>query len=267
MSVRAEYVAQKTAELAVLPRFPYDQDARLMIMRTLTAMVKDEEKLDWLIERACNLWSKWEGIKELRAIYCARYLPADGIETTSAIYSDGVPPDPTVPRLALPAAQMQEWPKEELEAIGKAWAARNPVGPAEKRRREMRAWLDVEHLDILALESIHDDAMIGVAVMASNRKLCYAVYDCAALAENLQDREDMSPEEAAEAVAQLTADVLLFYAPPGGARPRVYTAPITQAEIDAALTVARVKREGWTPERLAEVEAEVRRREKQEPNF
>jgi hypothetical protein len=68
---------------------------------------------------------------------------------------------------------------------------------------------------------------------------------------------------AAEAVANLGAEVLLFYAPPGGARPRVYTAPITQAEIDNALTVARAKREGWTPERLADVAAEIRRRERQ----
>jgi hypothetical protein len=267
MSIRAEYLAQKVAELSVLPRFPYDQDARLMILRTLSEMVKDEEALDWLIRRAVNLWNKWEGIRELRAIYCSRYYPGDGIETTSAIYTDGVPPDPALPRLALPAGKFEGWPKEELEAIGKAWAARNKFSPAEKRRQEMRAWIDVEHLDLLALESKHDDAMIGVAVMASNRKACFAVYDYASLVEGLEDRENMSPDEAAEAVAQLSEEVLLFYRPPGGARPRAFAAPITQEQINQALTVARAKRDGWTPERLAEVEAEVRRREKQEPDF
>jgi hypothetical protein len=110
----------------------------------------------------------------------------------------------------------------------------------------MRAWLDVEHLDILALESVHDDAMIGVAVMASNRKACFAVYDAAALMENLQDRENMSPDEAAEAMANLSEEVLLFYSPPGGARPRVYTAPITQEQSTRPDSSAR-QRDGWTP--------------------
>ena len=262
--IRAEYAAQKVAELSVLPRFPFDQDARLMVLRTLTEMVQDEAALDWLVQRAVNLWSKWEGIRELRAIYCSRFHPGDGIETTSALYTDGVPPDPSLPRLALPApADLNTWPKEELEAIGKAWAERHRLSPAEERRRAMRSWMDAHGENEIALDSCYDDAMIGIAVFADDRKKRYVVYDYEALVEYLEDHEDLSPEMAAEAVANLAAEVLLFYRPPGERmRPSVLTQPVTQDEIDRALTVARARRDGWTPERLAEVEAEVRRRQK-----
>jgi hypothetical protein len=277
--VRPDYASVKVAELAALPRFPQDQDARLLVYRTLMEMVqyaarepgdtwqdtveKDETALDWLIKRVVNLWNKWEGIRELRAVYCSHYRPGDGIESTSAIYTDGVPPDPLLPHLALPTPEsLEEWPKEELEAIGKAWAARNRLTPAQQRREVMRVWVGT-HDSITVLDSDYDDALIGVAVLVSDRKTRYAVYDWEALVECLEDRENLTPDQAVQATGNLLSEVLLFYRPPDALRPAILTTPITQAEIDQALTVARVRREGWTPERLAEVEAEVRRREKQ----
>jgi len=277
--VRPDYASVKVAELAALPRFPMDQDARLMIYRTVMEMVqyagreagdtwedtvaKDEVALDWLIQRAINLWNKWEGVRELRAIYCSRYHPGDGIESTSALYVDGVPPDPKLPRLALPApGELEAWPKEELEAIGKAWAQRNRLTPAQQRRQEMVAWLDNQHHDVIVLNSDYDDALIGAAVLASDSKKRWAVYDYEALIETVEDRENLSPDEAVRLVGNLFSEVLLFYRPPGAPlRPKM-TVPITQKEIDQAVVVARAKREGWTPERVAEMEAEVRRREK-----
>jgi hypothetical protein len=276
--IRPHYATQKVIELSALPRFPSDQDARLMICRTLLEMVrfaghevtdtwgdimrKDQEALDWLVQRACNLWNKWEGIRELRAIYCARYRPGDGIESTSAIYTDGVPPDPLLPRLALPApADLKAWPKEELEAIGKAWAQRNRLSPAEQRRQTMRAWMEEQKHDVIVLDSIYDDALIGMAVLASDPRTPWAVYDTEALMECLMDREGLSPGKAAESVANLTSEVLLFYRPPGEQmRPKVLTRPVTQEEIDRAVAVTRARREGWTPERVAEIQAEAERR-------
>lgn len=262
--IRAEYIAQKVAELGVLPRFPSDQDARLVILRTLAEMVRDEAALDWLITRAINLWNKWEGIRELRAIYCSRFTPRDGIESTSAIYTDGVPPDPLLPRPLLPPAEeLREWPKEELEAIGRAWAQRNRKSPAEKRRQEMCAWLDEQRHNVIVLDAVYDDALIGVAVLASDRREGWAVYDWEALEECLMEREGLTPGRAAEAVASLTSDVLIFAHPPGErARPAIHTAPVTQEQIDEALVIARARREGWTPERLAEIQAEAARRER-----
>jgi hypothetical protein len=91
----------------------------------------------------------------------------------------------------------------------------------------------------------------------------YAVYDWEALVESLEQREGLSPEEAVEAVANLSAEVMLFYHPAGeAARPKA-TRSITQEEIDRAVAVMRAQREGWTPERLAEIQAEAQRREEQ----
>jgi hypothetical protein len=279
--IRASYISRKVVEMSALPFFPGDQDARLMIMRVLSEMVrnagrepgdtetdaerKDEAALDWLVRRAVNLWSRWEGVRELRAIYCARFRPGDGIETTSALYVDGVPADPTLPpRPALPAAaELAAWPKEELEAVQKAWAERNRKSPAQQRREAMRTWLDVECTEVTALGAEHDDAMIGVAVLGSNRKQCWMVYDQVALIEGLEDREGLSPEAAVEAVANLSADVLLFYRPPGERMRPAMRPSVTQTEIDQALAVARARREGWTPERLAEIQTEAMRREGQ----
>lgn len=282
--IDGKYASFKVAELTVLPFFPANQEARILILDMLKDMVrnagrapgdtpeqvqeKDQAALDWLIRRAITLWSKWEGLRELRAIYCSRYRPGDGIETTSSLYLDGVPYDPSLPRLALPAPQeLQAWPKEELERIGKAWAERNRLTPAEQRRQRLNAWLDDESCghtrDVTVLDHPFDDALIGIGVLASHRKTKYAVYDYDALLECLENREGLNPELALEAAEDLAADVLLFFRPPGEAmRPKV-SPSITQEEIDRALAVARARREGWTPERLAEIQAEVQRREEQ----
>jgi hypothetical protein len=141
MSIRAEYLAQKVAELSVLPRFPFDQDARLMILRTLSEMVKDEAALDWLIQRAVNLWNKWEGIRELRAIYCSRYYPGDGIETTSAIYADGVPPDPACRALLCRPRRCRNGPKRSWMPLARLGPrATSPALPRSGARRCARGW-------------------------------------------------------------------------------------------------------------------------------
>jgi hypothetical protein len=49
-------------------------------------MVETEEQLAWLTERALELYPRWPGIGELRALYCSRYRPKDGIEAYSEIY-------------------------------------------------------------------------------------------------------------------------------------------------------------------------------------
>jgi hypothetical protein len=278
VSAYTDEVTRAISELSLLPRFPsVDMDIRIAMVRFLNEMVrnagrqpgdspeevarKDTEALAWLVKRALNLWSRWEGLRELRAIYCSRYAPGDGIEATSAIYTDGVPPDPALPVALLPAPKAEAWPKEELEAIGRAWAARNQKSPAQQRRDRMRAWLRDTWRDVIALDPVYDDALLGLATLASNRLVAYAVYDEEALVDCLIDREELSPEMALESVARLDSDVLLFYRPPGErARPTVYTMPVTQQEIDQALVVARAQRAGWTPERLAELEAEAGRR-------
>jgi hypothetical protein len=93
--------------LALMAFFPGDADIRAALVDVLLEMVTTEEQLDWLVSRALKLYTKWPGVGELRALYCSRWKPRDGVEAYSSIYLDGIPserrtaaanPPPPIPR-------------------------------------------------------------------------------------------------------------------------------------------------------------------------
>lgn len=88
--------------LAGLPFFPAEEPARAMIADLLMRMCRTGGELQWLVRRVFDLWKKWEGPRELRATYCAKFKPQDGIEAISGLFPDGIVP-PEKP--ALPAFQ------------------------------------------------------------------------------------------------------------------------------------------------------------------
>lgn len=67
-------------ELGAIPYFPRDEGAHTAIMRALCAFVGETWHLRWLVDTAVNRMSEWRGVAELRALYCVRFKPADGIE-------------------------------------------------------------------------------------------------------------------------------------------------------------------------------------------
>lgn len=83
--------ARRVATLSLMAFFPHDSDARAALIRILMRVVETEEQLDWLIERALDLYPRWPGLGELRALYCSRYRPKDGVEAYSEIYEHGFP--------------------------------------------------------------------------------------------------------------------------------------------------------------------------------
>jgi hypothetical protein len=86
--------------LSVLPFFPTDPPARGMIVDELREMCSNEEQLKWLVKRTVKLWSKWESLRELRAIFCARFKPADGFEVGySSVFPEGIVP-PESPQIS-----------------------------------------------------------------------------------------------------------------------------------------------------------------------
>ena len=88
-----ESAAAATAQLALMAFFPNDPDTRIAMAEVLIEMVDTEEHLNWLVRRALQVYSRWPGIAELRALYCSRFKPRDGIETYSEVYGEGFPPD------------------------------------------------------------------------------------------------------------------------------------------------------------------------------
>jgi hypothetical protein len=71
--------------------FPSDPAARLALTELMTEMASTEEQVRWLAKRMRSLYNEWPGEREMRACFCSRFRPADGINAYSSVYSDGIP--------------------------------------------------------------------------------------------------------------------------------------------------------------------------------
>lgn len=99
-------VEMLTGNLAYFPSKPAAQG---LVTDELTRMCGTIEQGAWLARRMCQLLEKWEGVKEMRAIYCSKFKPLDGIEVASGIYLDGIPSEKES-RPMLEAAPMKALP-------------------------------------------------------------------------------------------------------------------------------------------------------------
>lgn len=84
-------VAELISELAVLAYFPTEVEARRALARELVSICPNISEARWLITRFCELFNRWPGPRELRAVYCSRNKPRDGFEISSTEFPDGVP--------------------------------------------------------------------------------------------------------------------------------------------------------------------------------
>lgn len=83
--------------LRLLPFFPSDEFAFSALVRMVGSMAENEQQVQWLVARMTSgIYTKWEGPAEMRACFCNRFKPKDGINAYSQIY-ETFPPDPTTP--------------------------------------------------------------------------------------------------------------------------------------------------------------------------
>lgn len=169
--------AEDLAALSVLKFFPSDDVARTAILGIVCGMAENNEQVRWLVKRTIALHNEWPGPKELRAVFCSRHKPKDGINAYSAIYVDGVPPEKPLaldskPLAALPPGAVVSADPAMDEAIQKLAAAKtmpparigndeftrqleevltppherpeSPPAISESRRRELQAAIDEE---------------------------------------------------------------------------------------------------------------------------
>ena len=99
------------AQLGAMNFFPNNEPAvRATISRLVQRMCDTFQQAQWLVDRMIDLYDRWPGPHELRAVYCSRYKPADGLEGYSAVYPDGIPPErriePAHQPLALPPGRI-----------------------------------------------------------------------------------------------------------------------------------------------------------------
>ena len=78
-------VIDAVERLSCLSMFPSSDGARTEIMRLIDRMVSNEVQLEWLVRTMVDQVGTWPGPKELRAVLCVRFKPADGIEADSEI--------------------------------------------------------------------------------------------------------------------------------------------------------------------------------------
>jgi hypothetical protein len=85
-------ITEILAELRVLPFFPNDEAVMAALVRMVGQMATTEDQVRWLVARMTNgLYSEWPGPKEMRACFCSRFRPKDGINVHSTVYIDGIP--------------------------------------------------------------------------------------------------------------------------------------------------------------------------------
>jgi hypothetical protein len=80
--------------LAMLKYFPAGNEAVLeSLARMVGSMCENEEQVRWLVDRMTSgIYGEWPGPAEMRACFCSRFKPKDGINAYSQVYPDGLPP-------------------------------------------------------------------------------------------------------------------------------------------------------------------------------
>jgi hypothetical protein len=77
--------------LSLMKFFPSDADFRGALVGLLREMCANDEQLEWLAQEMARR-SEWPGPGQMRAIFCARFNPADGVYPVETVKDeDGNP--------------------------------------------------------------------------------------------------------------------------------------------------------------------------------
>src|SRR5262249_16361475 len=84
-------VNQLVAQLGTMKFFPSSPQTPMALIEFMGDLTDDEEKVRWLVKRVRPMYAEWPGEYEVRACFCSRYAPKDGINAHSTIYPEGLP--------------------------------------------------------------------------------------------------------------------------------------------------------------------------------
>ena len=104
----AREVARILGALCALNFFPAEDKARWAIFRIVGDMATDLDQVRWLARRMLELFDTWPGPRTLRAVFCSRFAPKDGINLNCCESLPGgtVPPE----RPVLATAELKALP-------------------------------------------------------------------------------------------------------------------------------------------------------------
>jgi hypothetical protein len=86
-----ETISNEIAKLGTMKFFPADPVVRLALVELMCDIAENEDQVRWLVKRVRTLYAEWPGEHELRAAFCSRFPPKDGINACSTVYLDGIP--------------------------------------------------------------------------------------------------------------------------------------------------------------------------------
>jgi hypothetical protein len=105
--IDAKVVEKAVDTLSMLKYFPANGTP---VARLIGDICSTNEQVLWLARRVTQLYNEWPGPVELRAVFCSRFRPRDGVEADSTdprFIEEGIPserkPDGELP--ALPAGR------------------------------------------------------------------------------------------------------------------------------------------------------------------
>ena len=81
-----ENIAEIVAKLCLLKFFPNESSARVALMEIIGGMASNEDQVRWLVTSALAIYDEWPGPRELRALFCSRWTPRDGVKAYSQMY-------------------------------------------------------------------------------------------------------------------------------------------------------------------------------------
>ena len=113
-------------ELSVLRYFPASNESALIALSRLVGqMCHTEEEVRWLVDRMTSgIYADWPGPQEMRACFCSRFKPKDGLNAYSTVYPDGIPLSKPMPRIDPPPVRaFLTAPEGEESRFHKDWVA------------------------------------------------------------------------------------------------------------------------------------------------
>ena len=73
-------ILEAVISLSNIPFAPQEPHQQEKLMYAIAAFADRPDALAWTVDVAVAKWRRWLGVAELRAIYCTKFKPADGIE-------------------------------------------------------------------------------------------------------------------------------------------------------------------------------------------
>jgi hypothetical protein len=117
--------------------FPSDPDARIGIAEEIGEMASEADQVRWLVGRLPKLYQEWPAMHEVRAVFCSKFQPRDGIEVYSRTFPDGIPSEKqNLP--ALPAATPRQLPGDVLSAAASLHSTVTDLARAKDMNRTLR---------------------------------------------------------------------------------------------------------------------------------